>query len=666
LPNRLDSKRKRYILSLLMTMLIVLVLLYPTTTATAISVSIKGLQGATVPKGSTQDFDIDVMIETGERVPISTVRVTIDLPNGTSLTYDFPLTGGSEAILTLGTPQSFNDTVGYGYGYWYDEGPLYGYGYGYFPPTGYGYGYYQDGIGYGFRGLQTLRWDATLTNTVGLPEGEYKIRVQIQSNGVWWGGPPTETTFTIITVVTHTLTVDSTPVDGISFAIDGARVTPYSDQLPEGTYTVVMPSSHTVGTTTYNFVKWEDDSTARSRTIELTTDMALTATYEIPAPPPPPPPPPPPAKPDLEPTSIEVTPSVPIEGEESTVNVTVENTGTEDAGAFNVTLEADDVTVQTLLVDGLAIDESITLSFTWTPADAATYELTATADPEDAIDESAETNNDISLTVTVREVPPPPLPDLTVEFIDLPEEFEAGKTYEIKAIVRNIDGADAPRFSVRLESDDTGVQTLSVDSLAVDESVTLTFRWTPPEPDTYELTVIVDPGDLIEELDETNNTDSATVTVEEVPVPVLLPDMTVEFADLPEEFVAGRTYGIRAQVRNIGEGDAGTFNVELRANGASVQEIEVEGLAAGADTTLTFTWTPGEFFPGDYTLTVTADSGNDVTEADETNNIATTEVTVSPKPREVIWYEQWGPIIAGAVTIIIIVIIAMVITRQRR
>jgi len=130
--------------------------------------------------------------------------------------------------------------------------------------------------------------------------------------------------------------------------------------------------------------------------------------------------------------------------------------------------------------------------------------------------------------------------------------------------------------------------------------------------------------------------------------------------------VAGRTYGIRAQVRNIGEGDAGTFNVELRANGASVQEIEVEGLAAGADTTLTFTWTPGEFFPGDYTLTVTADSGNDVTEADETNNIATTEVTVSPKPREVIWYEQWGPIIAGAVTIIIIVIIAMVITRQRR
>jgi len=130
--------------------------------------------------------------------------------------------------------------------------------------------------------------------------------------------------------------------------------------------------------------------------------------------------------------------------------------------------------------------------------------------------------------------------------------------------------------------------------------------------------------------------------------------------------VAGRSYGIKAQVRNIGENESGTFYVELKANGASVQEIEVESLAAGASTTVTFTWTPEELFPGDYTLTVTVDPEDDVAEADETNNTATTEVTVSPKPREVIWYEQWGPIIAGAVTIVIIVIIAVVITRQRR
>jgi len=674
LANRLDSRRKRYIVSLLMTLLIVLVLLYPTTTATAISVSIKGLQGATVPQGDTQDFNIDLTIETGERVPISTVRVTIDLPNGTSFTYDFPLTGGTKAIITLNTPQSFNDTYGYGYGYWYDQGPLYGYGYGYFPPTGYGYGYYQDGTGYGFYGLQTLRWDASLRawdNAGNLPDGEYKIRVQVQSNGAWWGGPPTETTFTItaaapvITIISPkgTYTVDSVPTslpleytvdrptDWVGYSLDSApNVTLVGNttltDLSEGSHSLTVYANDTAGNM--------GSSTA-------------SFTVSLPGPPPPPPPPPPPAaKPDLEPTLIEVTPSVPIEGEESTVEVTVNNTGTEDANAFNVTLKADEALVQTMSVVSLAEDDSISLSFTWTPADAATYELTATVDPEDAVDESDEANNDISLTVTVREVPPPPLPDLTVEFIDLPEEFEAEKTYEIKAVVRNIDGADAPRFSVRLEADDTGVQTLSVDSLAVEESITLTFRWTPPEPDTYELTVIVDPGDLIEELDETNNTDSATVTVEEVPVPVLLPDLTVEFVDLPEEFEAGRTYAIRAQVRNIGEGDAETFNVALKANGASVQQIEVESLAAGASTTLAFTWTPGEFFPGDYTLAVTADSGNDVTEADETNNIATTEVTVSPKPREVIWYEQWGPVIAGAVTIIIIVIIAIVITRQRR
>ena len=581
MTKRLDSKRKRYILSLLMTMLIVLVLLYPTTTATAISVTIEGLQGVSITQGDTKAFNIDLTIENGERVPVSTVRLVLVFPDDTSETYEFPVTGGVDTYLELDEPQAIVDSSAYDYGYGYGYGSFFGYGY----ISGYGYGYYPEGYGYGFYGSQKLRWIARLINTENLPEGNYKVRVEVQSNGVWWGGAPTETTFSV------KLYVPPGPAPG--------------------------------------------------------------------------PAPPPVEEPDLEPTSIEVIPSVPTEEQECTVKVTVNNTDTEDADAFNATLKADDVTVQTLLVDGLAADESVTLSFTWTPPDAATYELTATVDPEDAIDESDETNNDISLTVTA--VPPPPLPDLTVEFVDLPDEFETEKTYEIKAIVRNIDGADAPRFSVRLEADDTGVQTLSVDSLAVDESITLAFRWTPPEPDTYELTVIVDPGNLIEELDETNNTDSATVTVKEKEVPPApLPDLTVEFVDLPEEFVAGRTYGIEAQVRNIGEGDAETFNVELKANGASVQEIEVESLAAGADVTLAFTWTPGELFPGDYTLTVTVDPEDEVTEADETNNSATTEVTVSPKPREVIWYEQWGPIIAGAVTIVIIMIIALVITRQRR
>ena len=146
----------------------------------------------------------------------------------------------------------------------------------------------------------------------------------------------------------------------------------------------------------------------------------------------------------------------------------------------------------------------------------------------------------------------------------------------------------------------------------------------------------------------------------------LLLDLTAEFVALPEELVAGRTYEITIRVKNIGKTDAGEFNVELSANGGIVEKTEIGGLLSGASLTIPLQWTPEELFPGDYTLTLTVDPEDWIDELDETNNVAAVEVTVSPKPREVIWYEQWGPIIAGAVTIVIIVIIAVVITRERR
>ena len=86
---------------------------------------------------------------------------------------------------------------------------------------------------------------------------------------------------------THVLSVDSTPITGVSFNLDGeTHTTPYSAELEEGTYTVTVPAQVTVDGQLYNFVSWEDGSTNPSRTINLTTDLSIIATYELaPAPP---------------------------------------------------------------------------------------------------------------------------------------------------------------------------------------------------------------------------------------------------------------------------------------------------------------------------------------------------------------------------------------------
>jgi len=77
-----------------------------------------------------------------------------------------------------------------------------------------------------------------------------------------------------------TLNVNSNPIDGVEFTVDDVtHTTPWSVILEEGSYTVVMPSTWTVGTDVYNFDQWEDDSTDRTRVVTLTSDTTITAHY---------------------------------------------------------------------------------------------------------------------------------------------------------------------------------------------------------------------------------------------------------------------------------------------------------------------------------------------------------------------------------------------------
>jgi hypothetical protein len=80
----------------------------------------------------------------------------------------------------------------------------------------------------------------------------------------------------------------------------------------------------------------------------------------------------------------------------NSVNVTVVNNGAGNAGSFNVKLYADDVEVDTLPVSGLAAGATSVVACNWIPEEAKTYTLKAVADSENAINESNETNNELT------------------------------------------------------------------------------------------------------------------------------------------------------------------------------------------------------------------------------------------------------------------------------
>ena len=90
----------------------------------------------------------------------------------------------------------------------------------------------------------------------------------------------------------------------------------------------------------------------------------------------------------------------------------------------------------------------------------------------------------------------------------------------------------------------------------------------------------------------------------------------------------GKQVVFTATVRNAGDMAAGASTTEFELDGATVIANEAtSGLAAGAFTNVTATWTPRDQ-AGDHTLTVTADSGEAVLESDEANNSSRFTFTV--------------------------------------
>lgn len=63
-------------------------------------------------------------------------------------------------------------------------------------------------------------------------------------------------------------------------------ITPFTESLEEGTYRITMPSNVLVVEQTYNFQQWEDGSTNPIRTVNIVTDITISANYEIVIPPP--------------------------------------------------------------------------------------------------------------------------------------------------------------------------------------------------------------------------------------------------------------------------------------------------------------------------------------------------------------------------------------------
>ncbi|MBI3890864.1 MAG: putative Ig domain-containing protein, partial [Candidatus Wallbacteria bacterium] len=241
--------------------------------------------------------------------------------------------------------------------------------------------------------------------------------------------------------------------------------------------------------------------------------------------------------------------------------------------------------------------------------------------------------------------------DLVAAGVAGPPTAQVGGTIGVSGVVRNQGNAPAGNFRVAfvLSSDtvispaDVPLGQLQLPGLAPSSQTTVTGSFLVPAslfPGGYFVGMMVDPDNVIPESNRANNAVAQATSMQLSPATSgALADLTIGSIAAPATVQAGQAMVLSGSVKNIGQADAGGFNVALylsldanvSPNDTLLAFVDVRGLAKGKDQFFSLTVAvPPNIAAGNYQVLAVADSQNTVPETSEANNgMASALVTVT-------------------------------------
>lgn len=275
----------------------------------------------------------------------------------------------------------------------------------------------------------------------------------------------------------------------------------------------------------------------------------------------------------------------------------------------------------------------------WTAEPDGRHTIFVYVDPADNITEENEDNNYATQNIDVIQGPAPDL-EVTEDDISFSNDNPmVGDTITVYAVIHNIGVEPADDVYVDFLNDYGGnieiIDTAYISTIPAGGAETAEISWNIPgdQPGNHIIRVIVDPGDIIDEQDETNNNAAKGIYVNPVPGP----DLTLTSDDIsfdPEEVDEGMTVEITAIIHNVGQEDTpGNVEVEFidqppEGPEKSIGVVTIGPILSGETGTAQINWvaTPA----GPHTITVVADPNNAIDEEFEDNNTASKSITVHP------------------------------------
>ncbi|HEX9187648.1 MAG TPA: CARDB domain-containing protein, partial [Vicinamibacteria bacterium] len=314
-------------------------------------------------------------------------------------------------------------------------------------------------------------------------------------------------------------------------------------------------------------------------------------------------------RPNLAMTGAEVTlaPDPLVEGQGATLSAVVRNTGAAAAPSFRVRFvvgdpDAGGVVVGETAVDGLAAGADVVAALAWPRVDLrGSLGLYVIADAGGEVEESREDDNR-----AFRPFAAIGLPDLVLAAADVvldPGYPRAGEAVTVRATVRNLGGRSsgaATELAVTEGEPGAGVEVgrLPVPVLEPGSLVSLSIPWSPgAPPGPRPLSLVLDPGGLVEEQDEGNNEVRRTVVAQDADFFLTEPVFSPDGDGVKDETtLAWRATGRVTVVVSNARGEAVRTLVE---DGPETGSVTWDGRTARG----TVAW------DGSYTASVTGDGG---------------------------------------------------------
>jgi|GEM_PF-1315401 len=202
-----------------------------------------------------------------------------------------------------------------------------------------------------------------------------------------------------------------------------------------------------------------------------------------------------------------------------------------------------------------------------------------------------------------------------------------GDTLNCSPIIINGNASDVNGTVMEVEVSIDGGLFWNADIANQSNETTWDYSWSPGSDGTHTIR-----ARAIDEYGAYSDIETITVTVEKCSDLIPLGGTFIPSGSVK----TGTIQAVSIDVRNDGVGSCGSFkvNIEIK-DGGGVTVLNdngtIAGLGAGGTGTVSATWNVSEDIDN-YAVTVTVDSGSDVIESDETNNIFSTTVQSTTDP----------------------------------